>query len=154
MRHPRRARTVRLIPLPGLTHAEPVSLRVSRPGPKLEPNLDDTLDLFGTPTAPPPPRTFSRINPDVIPPRKIHHVEPEYPLLAQRAGAEGTTLLRIIVDPGGNVSDIEILERIGKFKLDEEAVQAVRQWKYRPATFNGKAVPYLMKVAVAFESLN
>ena len=67
-------------------------------------------------------------------------VQPVYPEEAQRAGLEGLVVLEAIVDERGRVGhDIKVLRRLGH-GCDEAAVAAVRQWRFRPATRNGKPI--------------
>ncbi len=67
-------------------------------------------------------------------------VQPVYPEEAQRAGLEGLVVLEAIVDEHGRVGhDIKVLRRLGH-GCDEAAVVAVRQWRFRPATRNGKPI--------------
>ena len=67
-------------------------------------------------------------------------VKPDYPEVALRAGLEGLVVLEAIVDERGRVGhDIKVVRRLGH-GFDEAAVAAVRQWRFRPATRNGKPV--------------
>jgi protein TonB len=65
-------------------------------------------------------------------------VKPVYPEEALRAGLEGLVVLEAIVDERGRVGhDIKVVRRLGH-GFDEAAVAAVRQWRFRPATRDGK----------------
>jgi periplasmic protein TonB len=67
-------------------------------------------------------------------------VQPVYPEDALRAGLEGLVVLEAIVDERGRVGhDIKVVRRLGH-GCDEAAVAAVRQWRFRPATRNGKPI--------------
>lgn len=67
-------------------------------------------------------------------------VKPVYPEAALRAGLEGLVVLEAIVDERGRVGDkIKVVRRLGH-GFDEAAVAAVRQWRFRPATRNGKPI--------------
>ena len=67
-------------------------------------------------------------------------VRPVYPEEALSAGLEGLVVLEAIVDEQGRVGhDIKVVRRLGH-GFDEAAVAAVRQWRFRPATRDGKPI--------------
>ncbi len=67
-------------------------------------------------------------------------VKPVYPEEALRAGVEGLVVLVAIVDERGRVGgEIKVVRGLGH-GCDEAAVAAVRQWRFRPATRNGKPI--------------
>jgi TonB family protein len=67
-------------------------------------------------------------------------VQPVYPEEALSSGLEGLVVLEAIVDEQGRVGhDIKVLRRLGQ-GCDEAAVAAVRQWRFRPATRDGKPI--------------
>ena len=66
------------------------------------------------------------------PPVLLSKVDPRYPEGARRAGVEGTVILDVTVDAGGDVTDVAVLQGL-PLGVSEAAVEAVRQWKYRPA---------------------
>jgi TonB family protein len=61
----------------------------------------------------------------------MHKVDPQYTPEARAAGLQGTLTLYVEVDAIGKPSDIEVMEGLG-MGLDEAAINAVRQWQYRP----------------------
>ena len=85
---------------------------------------------------------------DLQPPAKVRHVTPAYPELARRAGVEGVVVLECVIDPSGHVAEVKILR--GQPLLDGAAVEAVRQWVYRPTRLNGVPVAVLLTVTVQF----
>ncbi len=87
---------------------------------------------------------------DLRPPRKTHHVLPEYPELARRVGLGGLVIVQCVSDAEGHVSDARVLR--GHPLLDAAALHAVRQWRYQPTRLNGQAVPVVMTVRVTFIS--
>jgi len=76
------------------------------------------------------------------------YVEPVYPEIARRAGVSGAVILEAVIDPNGNVTNVNVLRSIPL--LDEAAMGAVRQWKYEPTLLNGVPVPIVMTVTVIF----
>jgi protein TonB len=86
----------------------------------------------------------------IQPPRLVREVKAEYPDEARRRAIEGEVVLEIIVRRDGSVGDVKILRRLGG-GLDERAVQAVRQWRFAPATRLGAPVDVVVEVAVEFK---
>jgi len=78
----------------------------------------------------------------------ISKVPPEYPPDAKDQHIQGVVLLRVIIDPEGNVSNIELIS--GHPLLAPAAIEAVKQWKYRPCLLNGSPVEVESQVQVNF----
>lgn len=72
-------------------------------------------------------------------PRFLSRTRPNYPSIARRLGKEGTVVLRVTIDERGRATQVELLKGAGS-GFDEEAVDAVRNSTYVPATRNGKPV--------------
>jgi protein TonB len=96
----------------------------------------------GTPTEP------VRISQGVRAPAKLTHVPPQYPVLAQRAGVQGTVEIECVIDPQGNVVRARVVR--GVTLLDAAALEAVQQWRYAPSRLNGVPVAVIMTVSVHF----
>src|SRR5713226_7024293 len=62
---------------------------------------------------------------------------------------EGVVILGAIITASGNVDDVKVLKSVNPL-LDAAATRAVQQWKYRPATLNGRAVRVYLTVTVTF----
>jgi TonB family protein len=78
--------------------------------------------------------------------------EPEYSEEARRAQLQGTVSLRIEIDATGAPRNIVVARSLG-LGLDEKAVEAVRRWRFRPASQNGKPVASPALVDVSFRLL-
>jgi TonB family protein len=76
-------------------------------------------------------------------------VLPVYPEEAQRAGLEGLVVLKVEIDEQGRVGHVEVLRSLGH-GFDEAAVAAVRQWRFRPATRDGKPIKVLHVIPFDF----
>lgn len=85
----------------------------------------------------------------VQPPRLVREVRPDYTDAARRQGLTGDVVLEIVVRQDGSVGDVKVVRRLGS-GLDERAVQAVRQWRFAPATRLGTPVDVVVEVAVEF----
>jgi TonB family protein len=68
---------------------------------------------------------------DVTAPRATYTPEPEFSEAARKAGYQGTCLLSLIVDSDGKPRDISVVHKLG-MHLDENAVEAVRNWTFEP----------------------
>ena len=75
--------------------------------------------------------------------------DPEFTDEARRVKYEGTCVVSLVVDAQGNAQRIQVLRHLG-MGLDEKAVEAVRQYRFKPATLQGKAVPVELDVEVSF----
>jgi len=74
---------------------------------------------------------------DVSAPKCIYQPEAEFSEEARRAKYQGAVLVTLIVDKDGNAQDVRVLRPIG-YGLDEQAVKAVRLYKFKPANKVGK----------------
>jgi periplasmic protein TonB len=96
---------------------------------------------------PPTPKVL-RVGGVIREPRKLVHVAPVYPAIAQQAQKEGTVTLEALLDATGKVESVRVLR--SEPLLDDAAVRAVRQWRYTPTELNGVPVPVLMTITVRF----
>jgi len=90
-----------------------------------------------------------RVGGNVKAPEVIFRVEPGYTEPARRSRVQGVVILEAIIDRAGNVSDVRVIKPLPD-GLDEEALRAVRQWKFRPGTQNGVPVPVIFSLTVNF----
>ncbi len=82
-------------------------------------------------------------------PQVLHSVEPEFTDDARRANYQGSVSIKLIVDSQGNPQDVRLVSHLG-MGLDEKAIEAVRQYKFRPAMYEGHAVSVQILVEVDF----
>jgi periplasmic protein TonB len=82
-------------------------------------------------------------------PRIISTVAPEYTKEALDGRIEGSVLLQIVVTLDGVASDIQVVKKL-PLGLDEKAIQAVQQWRFKPGEKSGKPVPVMVMVEVTF----
>jgi TonB family protein len=83
-------------------------------------------------------------------PRIIKSVEPEYSKEAKEKKIEGTVVLMLIVGTDGLPRDIRVTRSLGH-GLDEKAIQAVKKWKFKPATLHGHPFAVLINVEAKFQ---
>jgi hypothetical protein len=91
-----------------------------------------------------------RIGGDVTPPILIYAAEPKFSEDERRANTTGKVLINLWVDAEGKPSHLRVLRGIGN-ELDEKAVAAVAQYKFKPAMQNGKPVVVELNVDVTFK---
>jgi TonB family protein len=80
--------------------------------------------------------------------RLLRQVRPEYPALAKQAQVEGMVVLNVSISPAGDVEEIDV--ESGHELLIPAAVNAVKQWGYRPVLLNGVPVAVETEVKVTF----
>ncbi len=85
----------------------------------------------------------------VAAPQLIHSVEPDFSEQARRANLQGEVSIKLIVDSQGNPQDIRLERSLG-MGLDEKAIAAVRQYRFRPAMYQGHPVAVQIVIEVAF----
>jgi TonB family protein len=84
-------------------------------------------------------------------PRLIRKVDPEYTSGAMQAKLQGTVFLEAVVQADGTVGDVRIIRSLDStFGLDQNAIKAVRQWRFEPGSQAGKPVPVIVSVELTF----
>jgi len=147
-------RLTRKVPVPDPTPDEPEPIREPEPDIEPEPLPPDVEFVIGVPEPPPPSGPLLAgvgdvTNPVLIPESKI---EPEYPELARVARLEGNVILQAIIRADGTVGDVQVLRtNRPNMGFEDAAVAAVLQWRYKPATQNGRPVEVYFTVFVDFK---
>ncbi len=95
--------------------------------------------------APPLPVTQPRFNADYL-----DNPKPPYPSISRRIGEEGEVQLRVSVNAGGNVQQIEIHRSSGHPRLDQSALQTVKRWRFVPARQGNQPVSSWVIVPIQF----
>jgi TonB family protein len=88
-------------------------------------------------------------DPDDFQKRLVNFPKPSYPALAQRAGLQGMVKLQVRVKKDGSVEVQKLLE--GEPALADAAIAAVKQWRARPASINGKQIEVISTVTFNFQ---
>src|SRR5258708_3883310 len=78
----------------------------------------------------------------------ISRVVPAYPPLAQQARIQGVVVMTALIDKGGNVQNLQVVS--GPPLLAPAAIEAVKQWRYKPFLLNGQPVEVETTVTVNF----
>lgn len=84
-------------------------------------------------------------------PQLIRQVKPSYTSEAMRAKVQGVVLLECVVQTDGGVGNCSVQKSLdSSFGLDQEAIKAARQWRFRPGTRFGEPVPVLVTIELTF----
>ena len=87
-----------------------------------------------------------RVGPGVESPNRLDVAR--YPKEAAAAAIQGAVVAEVVINEAGIVTDARVIRSIPV--LDEEALRAVRQWRFEPKIVNGQAVPVRMTVTINF----
>ena len=90
-----------------------------------------------------------RVGGGVSAPVVIYSVEPEFSDEARRAKYQGVCVVSLIVDAHGTPQRVRVVRKLG-MGLDEKAVEAVQQYKFKPAMYQGHAVPVEVNMEINF----
>lgn len=90
----------------------------------------------------------------LVTPKLVKNVLPDFPKAKAKSRSQGGVWIAFTLDQSGNVSDLKPLvdERVPQDpEFVAAALNAVKQWKFSPATADGKPIPYLLSVPVIFQ---
>ncbi len=81
----------------------------------------------------------------------LREVKPQYTADAMRAKIQGVVELEAVVMPDGTVGEVQITRSLDHtFGLDNEAIKAVKQWRFQPGRRLGQPVPVLVTIELTF----
>jgi TonB family protein len=92
-----------------------------------------------------------KVNGNVTPPVRLSGAPPVYPEIARRAGVQGKVIVEAIIDQQGDVKNTRVLQGL-PLGLDKAAVEAVKTWKFKPSTLEGKPVKVYYVLTVNFST--
>jgi TonB family protein len=108
------------------------------------------------PQSPPPPTTElpsapHRPSQGVSSPALVHETKPNYTAEAMRARIQGKVVLECVVMPDGSVARVRVVRSLDPvFGLDEQAINTLKQWRFRPGMKDGAPVPVLVTVEMSY----
>ncbi|RMG63293.1 MAG: energy transducer TonB [Calditrichaeota bacterium] len=100
---------------------------------------------------PPPPEEEEPIVPFYAlseKPEVIKRVEPKYPELARKAGIEGRVVVKVLINTKGDVEKVEVIK--SHPLLDEAAIEAAKQFKFKPGKQRDRYVKVWMTIPFNF----
>jgi TonB family protein len=108
---------------------------VSRPGTTINETENSVADV-------------TAVSPEVANDYLIRRVEPQYPEVARHQKIEGPVTLSAVVNEDGSVRSVTVLS--GDSALTTAALDAVRQWRFKPYQINGRATEFATRITVNF----
>ena len=104
------------------------------------------------PPAPPKPTGPAKIGGNVVAANLINPVRPVYPPLAKMARQQGTVKFEAMISKEGTIEDLKLIS--GPPLLVQAAMDAVKQWRYRPTILNGEPTEVQTTIDVNFSLSN
>ena len=111
-------------------------------------NADSLGGLAVASNQPASPAAPLAVGGDVKQAKLISSVQPAYPAMAKTERISGAVAIDALIDANGRVTTMKVIS--GPTLLQEAAKDALKQWKYEPATLDGKAVPMHLTVTLQF----
>jgi len=93
-----------------------------------------------------------RMGPGMSAPMLIHKVEPQYTEEARLAKYQGTVVVSTVIGTDGAAQSMRVIRGLG-LGLDEQALKAIAQWKFKPAAKEGEPIPVQATIEVNFRLL-
>ena len=131
----------------------------ARPAPSPEPagkadhEVERMLKESGLTTTLPEPIDTHALSRDVIPPTTpptvLYRIEPVYSEKARKAKLQGVVVLSAIVRKDGSIEVLKVVRGLG-LGLDENAITALKRWRFRPGTKDGRPVDVPLNIEVKF----
>lgn len=105
------------------------------------------------PVAPPvaPPAAPAKTDVTISASYGASNEKPKYPMMSKRIGEQGTVVLRVLVKSDGSAGTVEVKISSNYPRLDQSAVDAVKNWRFIPATSDGKPVDEWYQVPIPFK---
>ena len=95
-----------------------------------------------------PEKHSVKLSEGVLEAQLISRIEPQYPSFARQTKTEGTVRLHAIISRDGRITALDVIS--GHPFLVKAALDAVRQWRYRPTMLNGEPVEVETSITVIF----
>jgi TonB family protein len=149
---PIRERQAIRVPIPDPTPDDPEPIRpLTDFEPEILPaDIDLIVDFPAPPAIEPEPEAPRPWSPaDMTRPIRISGDDPAYTELARRVRTEGVVIVRAVIDREGQVAEVKLVKGL-PWGLGEATVEAVREWRFRPATLRGKPIAVFYDLSVHF----
>jgi protein TonB len=135
-------------PVPPAPVAAPSERAITAPPP--EPVAPVAVDPAPVQAPPAPPAVAApepkAVPEPVVPPRSdaahLNNPAPAYPPISRRLGEQGRVQLDVYILADGSVGEVKLKRSSGYPRLDQAALEAVRQWRYQPARRGSEAIPF------------
>ena len=100
-----------------------------------------------------PPDGVSRVGGDVLAPRLVQQVKPNYTAAAMREKIQGIVTLDAVVKTDGSVGEVRVAKSLDRENgLDDEAINCVKKWRFKPASrkSDGVLIPVVVQIDMSF----
>ncbi|MCE2867038.1 MAG: energy transducer TonB [Burkholderiaceae bacterium] len=141
-------------PEPAKAEPAPIPAAAPAPAPVSPPVPAPAPPPAPAPTAPSAPKASTRTEVSISASYAAANRKPEYPKMSLRLGEQGTVVLTVMVKSDGSASDVEVKSSSGFARLDRAAADAVKTWRFNPATVDGKAIDKSYEVPITFKPPN
>ena len=142
-------RTPPPVPAPILAAAPEAPTPIIAPAPP--PREPIALAPAATPApAPAPVLAPAPVTPPIFNANYLDNPAPTYPVMSRRLGEQGRVVLRVLVNPGGKAEEVQIRTSSGSTRLDDSALETVRQWKFIPAKQGPQPVSAWVLIPISF----
>jgi TonB family protein len=109
------------------------------------------VNRFPMSSTPPAAAAIYDPGPGITLPTVVTEVKPAYTALAMQKKIQGSVWTKAVIGPTGDVMDVSISRSLDEeFGLDQEALKAVRQWKFKPAVKDGQPVAVRVTIELTF----
>ena len=119
------------------------------PAGKADHEVERMLKESSLTTTLPEPRGIYRVSKEVTPPTVLSRSEPVYSEKARKAKLQGVVELSAVVRKDGSIEVLKVVRSLG-LGLDENAITALKRWRFRPGTKDGKPVDVALNIKVEF----
>jgi len=105
----------------------------------------------GAPEKPWPPAGVIRMEKGMTAPRLLKETKPRYTEDGKRARIQGSVSLEAVIEKDGTVGEVRVSRSLDKkFGLDDQAVAALKEWRFTPGQKDGAVLPVLIEVEMTF----
>ena len=145
------------VPKPPVETSAPVPIANDSPVVSQPPVVTESAPVPAPPSPPVAARPAAPVSPQPaitsppnFNPAYLNNPRPAYPRLARRNGEEGTVLLRVLVTHEGRAARLELDRSSGFPLLDGAALEAVKEWRFVPASKGAEPVEDWVRVPIVF----
>jgi len=113
----------------------------------------DVISIEGEPSIRKPlfaPTVHRPCNAEAVLPKLLREVKPAYTAEAMREKVQGVVLLRAVVEADGRLGAIRVQHSLHP-DLDQQAIAAVKQWRFEPGTFQGHPTAMAVTIQMSFQ---
>ena len=125
------------------------TVSTDRPEPYITITSASQIDVKSKPQVPFGAGALNTCEAGVVAPRVLTDVKPQYTADAIRARLEGVVVMDVVVGIDGKVANARVTRTLDP-GLDEEALRAVKQWRFEPGKVEGKPVNVLVTIEMTF----